>query len=86
MLLRVDTTLPSKQLMPKRYTSSPTRSEKTAFLSHRIHTTQETRARGLTPLQITQDNHRKTVLVLDGRTTKTDDGIEIIQALDLLLE
>lgn len=47
--------------------------------------TPETRARELTPLQKIRDNHKKTVLVLDGRTTKTDDGIEIVQALDFLL-
>ena len=42
--------------------------------------------RELTPLQKIRDNHRKTVLVLDGRTTKTDDGIKIAQVQDFLLE
>lgn len=60
--------------------------EKQYFQVTESMSTPETRARELTPLQKIRDNHRKTVLVLDGRTNKTDDGIEIIQALDFLLE
>ena len=60
--------------------------EKQYFQVTESMSTPVTRARELTPLQKIRDNHRKTVLVLDGRTNKTDDGIEIIQALDFLLE
>lgn len=46
----------------------------------------ETRERELAPLRRIRDNYDKIVLVLDGSSGQTQDGIRVINALDFLLD
>lgn len=45
-----------------------------------------TRERELAPLQKIRDNHEKIVLVLNGESGITEDGIKVVNALDYLLD
>lgn len=46
----------------------------------------ETKAREFDPLRRIRDNHEKLLIVLDGDSARTEDGIRVVGALEYLLE